>query len=204
MKRNSLAVCAGIAIISASPAIAGGFKLVLAGQSATVLKSDLKVTPSQDWNRLGSRIGRNAESWTLDGLTLNDLTFYSGIPDNTTLFRAADKKNKPLPNFSKTMLVPDIAQLFESSYRIANETSLMSIDKIEPASFAGQSGFRFTYSFTIQNEEVKRIGEARGAIANGKLYMITFEAPSIYYHERDIESFRKIADSAVIGRGSGK
>jgi hypothetical protein len=198
MKRNYLRFFVGIAIITSVPAVAGGFKLVPAGQVATVLKSDLRVTPTQDWNRLGSRIGRNAESWTLDGLTLNDLTFYGGIPDNTTLFRAADKKNKPLPNFSKTMLVPDIAQLFESSYRIANETSLMSIDKIEPIQFAGQAGFRFTYSFTIQNEEVKRIGEARGTIANGKLYMITFEAPSVYYHERDIESYRKIADSATI------
>jgi hypothetical protein len=199
MKQNFLRFVVALSVVIAAPVSAGGFKLVLSGQTATVLKSDLKVTPPQDWNRLGSRIGRNAESWTLDGLTLNDLTFYGGILDNTTLFRAADKKNKPLPNFSKTMLAPDIAQLFESSYRIANETSLMSIDKIEPAKFSGQTGFRFTYNFTIQNEEVKRIGEARGAIVNGKLYMITFEAPSIYYYDRDIESFRKIADSAVIG-----
>lgn len=204
MKRKFIGFCVCVAVVSAAPAIAAGYKLVAAGQIATILKSDLKVTPPQDWNRLGSRIGRNAESWTLDGLALNDLTFYGGIPDNTTLFRAVDKKNKPLPNFSKTMLVPDIAQLFESSYRIANETSLMSIDKIEPAQFSGQSGFRFTYSFTIQNEEVKRIGEARGTIANGKLYMITFEAPSIYYHERDIDSFRTIADSAMIGGAQKK
>jgi hypothetical protein len=103
-----------------------------------------------------------------------------------------------LPRFSATMLAPDIAQLFEGSYRIANRTALMSIDAIEPASFAGQQGFRFTYSYTIQDEEVQRKGEAQGAIIGGKLYMITFEAPRIHYFDRDLEAFRQIAGSAIV------
>jgi hypothetical protein len=182
----------------AAPALAG-YKLMPAGTPATVAKSGLQVTPSQPWNRLGGRIGRNAESWTLDGLSLNDMTFYGGIADNMTLFREVNKKDAPLPRFSATMLIPDVVQLFEGSYRVANGTSLMTIDTVEPAKFAGNSGFRFTYNFTVQNEEVKRNGEARGAIVGGKLYMITFEAPVIHYYAHDVEAFRKVADGAVIG-----
>jgi hypothetical protein len=182
----------------AAPALAG-YKLMPAGTPATVAKSGLQVTPSQPWNRLGGRIGRNAESWTLDGLSLNDMTFYGGIADNTTLFREVNKKDAPLPRFSATMLIPDVVQLFEGSYRVANGTSLMTIDTVEPAKFAGNPGFRFTYNFTVQNEEVKRNGEARGAIVGGKLYMITFEAPVIHYYAHDVEAFRKVADGAVIG-----
>ena len=199
MKQKQIRLIAlGAVALLAIPAQAG-YRLMPAGTAALVGKSTLSVTPSQPWNRLGGRVGRNAESWTLDGLTLNDVTFYGGIADNTTLFREVNKRDTPLPHFSSTMLVPDVAQLFEASYRVANSTSLMAIDSVEPAPFAGNPGFRFTYNFTVQNEEVKRFGEARGAIVGGKLYMITFEAPVIYYFKHDLDAFRKLADSATIG-----
>ena len=187
-----------VALALLSVPVSAGYKLMPAGKAALVAKSGLSVTPAQPWNRLGGRVGRNAESWTLDGLSLNDLTFYGGIANNMTLFREVDKKNAPLPRFSSTMLIPDVVQLFEASYRVANGTSLMAIDSVEPAAFAGRQGFRFTYNFTVQNEEVKRLGEARGAIIDGSLYMITFEAPVIHYYAQGIDAFRKIADSAVI------
>lgn len=195
MKRIVLSIFLAAAL--AAPAMAG-FKLMPAGTPVAVAKSGLTVTPPADWNRLGARPGRNAESWTLDGFSLNDLTFYGGIAENKTLFREVDKKNRPLPRFSPTMLPPDIAQLFEGSYRVAVGTSLMSVDSIEPASFAGAQGFRFAYSYTIQDEEVRRKGEATGAIIDGKLWMITFEAPEIHYFARDLEMVRKLAASARI------
>jgi hypothetical protein len=185
------------AALVAVPAVAG-YKLVARGAPIAVAKSTLTVTPSVDWNRLGARPGRNAESWTLDGLTLNDVTFYGGIADNTTLFRDAKKKTAPLPRFSKTMLAPDIAQLFESSYRVSIGTSLMSIDSVAPATFAGRPGFHFTYTFVTQGEEVRRKGDATGAVVNGKLYLITFEAPVIHYYDATKDAAHAIVDSAKI------
>ncbi|QNQ10914.1 hypothetical protein [Sphingomonas alpina] len=194
-KKLALGVAA-IGLVTA-PAIAG-YKLMPAGVPVAVAKSGLTITPSIDWNRLGSRPGRNAESWTLDGLTLNDVTFYGGIPNNTTLFKDAKKKTEPLPRFSSTMLIPDIAQLFESSYRVSVGTSLMSIDAVKPATFAGSPGFHFSYSFVVQGEEVRRKGEATGAVIGGNLYMITYEAPVIHYYDASIELFHKLAETAVI------
>ncbi len=198
MKRMTKLALMGMAIgLAAAPALAG-YKLVPKGVPIAVAKSSLTVTPSVDWNRLGARPGRNAESWTLDGLTLDDLTFYSGIANDTTLFRDAKKKTEPLPRFSSTMLAPDIAQLFESSYRVSIGTSLMSIDSVEPATFAGKPGFHFTYSFVIQGEEVKRKGDATGAVIGGKLYMITFEAPVIHYFDATHDAAKSVVDSAKI------
>jgi len=94
------------------------------------------------------------------------------------------------------MLVPDIAQLFEASYRISNKTPIFSIDSIEPASFAGVPGFRFAYSFVVQGEEVRRKGEASGAISGGRLYMISYEAPVIHYFDRHVEAYHAIVKSA--------
>jgi len=198
MKHMRKLILMGIAMgLAAAPALAG-YKLVPKGVPIAVAKSTLTVTPSTDWNRLGARPGRNAESWTLDGLTLDDLTFYSGIANDTTLFRDAKKKTEPLPRFSSTMLAPDIAQLFESSYRVSIGTSLMSVDSVEPATFAGKPGFHFAYTFVIQGEEVKRKGEATGAVIDGKLYMITFEAPVIHYFDAARGAAKSVVDSAKI------
>ncbi len=196
MKRI-LAGAMALALI-ASPATAG-YKLMPTGTVQPVGKLGLKVTPPNNWNRLGSRIGRNAESWTLDGMSLNELTFYAGIEEGRALFREVDKKNRPLPKFSGKMLPTDLVQMFEGSYRIAAGTSLFEIGKVEPAMFAGHQGVRFTYSFVQQGEEVRRHGEATGAIVGGKLYLISFEAPVIHYFDRDIANYRKLVETARVG-----
>ncbi len=198
MKSNKLIHAIVLATALVAAPVYAGYKLKSANVPVAVAKSGMTVTSTVDWNRNSARIGRFAESWTLDGLSLNDLTFYGGIADNTTLFREVNKKVTPLPRFSATMLIPDIVQMFEASYRVALSTSLMSIDSVEPMKLAGSDGFRFTYNFTVQGEDVKRKGEARGAIIGGKLYLITFEAPAIYYFDRDVTEFRRVADSAKL------
>lgn len=191
-------VALAILLAMAGEGAASAAKLMRRDVPVAVARSELTVTPAEDWNRIGTRPGRNAESWTLDGLGLNDLTFYGGIADDRTLFRDARRKTDPLPRYSRTMLAPDIARLFESSYRVAAGTSLMAIDMIEPARFAGRPGFRFAYHFTLQGEEVRRKGEATGAVVDGQLYLIAFEAPEIHYFDAGIERARAIIASARI------
>lgn len=186
----------GAVLLSAAPAMAGN-RLIAAGQKTVVAKSTLAITPSSEWNKLGARPGRNAETWTLDGDALNDVTFYGGIANGKTLFAEVDKRNKPLPRVSATMLITDIPVLFETSYRIALDTPLISIDSVEPSVFAGAKGVRFTYSFTKQGEDVHRRGEARGAMIKGALYMITYEAPALHYFDKSIAAYRQLADSAA-------
>jgi hypothetical protein len=191
-----LALAAAI-VMTAAPASAGN-KLIAAGKRVTVAKSTLSVSPGVEWNKLGARPGRNSESWTLDGDELNDLTFYGGIQQGRALFRDVDKKNRPLPKVSGSMLITDIPALLENSYRIALGTADFAIEKMEPVEFAGANGVRFTYLFSRQNESLHRRGEARGAIVDGKLYMITYEAPVLHYYDRSVQAARAIADSARI------
>ena len=198
MTRNAVfAALALLALDYASPSCAGIYKLIPADEAVAVAKSGMTVTPSQDWNHLGPRVGRNAESWTLDGLTLNDVTFYGGIAADQTLFKERDKKDKPLPRFSATMLAPDVVQMFEESYRIANDTTLFKIDGVAPEKFMGGDGFRFTYTFT-STDEVERRGEADGVVIAGKLYMMTLEAPAIYYFDTVLPPYHKLVDSGAL------
>ena len=190
--RTALAALAVFAL--AAPAMAGN-TLIPPGLRVAVAKSAMTVVPSIKWNKLGARPGRNSESWTQDGDDLNDLTFYGGIEAGRPLFREIDKKNQPLPKVSATMLITDIPVLLENSYRVALGAASFKVDLVEPLPFAGNKGVRFTYSFSKQNETLQRRGEARGAVIAGKLYLITYEAPGLYYYDRSAAGFRAIAES---------
>jgi len=187
----------GLALLLSAPALAGN-TLVPAGTPVAVAKSALTVTPPGEWNRLGAHPGRHAETWTLDGDTLNDLTFYGGILAGQPIIREVSRKSRPLPRFAATMLLTDVPVLFEQSYRIALDTALMEVGKVEPASFAGRKGVHFSYRFTRPDEDVRRLGEGYAAIADGRLYMMTFEAPAIHYFDDGIAAARAIAASATL------
>jgi hypothetical protein len=186
-----------LTVVSVLPASAGN-GLIPAGKPVAVAKSRLMVTPDREWNRMGVRRVSNSEGWTLDGDGLNLVTFYGGIVSGKTLFRDTQKKTAPLPAFSSTMIFPDIPTLYEASYRIAMQTSLLSIDSVSPGSFAGVDGVVFNYSF-VKQDGVRRQGEARAAIVDGKLFMMTYEAPAIHYYGRDLEGFRALAATARLG-----
>ena len=194
MKRITLALALAAVALPAN----ASYRLMSPGQSVVILKSLMTVTPTIHWNRVSNKPGKSAEVWTLDGAALNDVTFYAGIPDNTAIVRDTEKATRPLPRFSATMLAPDIAQLFEATYRVALGTPLMTIEAAEPASFAGASGFRFTFTYAMQGEEVRRKGEVNGAIIGGRLYMISFEAPAIHYFKRDLAAYRALVASARV------
>lgn len=196
MKRGILIALA--LAVAATPAVAG-YKLMPSGKEQRVGGAGLLVTPPSDWNRLGAKLGRNAESWTIDGLPLNELSFYAGIENDKPIFREVDKRSRPLPRFTSTMLPTDIVGLFEGTYRVAAGTSLFEVGKVEPVTFAGQPGVRFAYTFVQQDEEVRRRGEATAAVINGRLYLVSFEAPMIYYFDRDLARYRQLVASARVG-----
>lgn len=191
-----LASVLAIALLAA-PAVA--YRLVPRGRPVVVAQSFLVVVPAIDWNRLQQRPGRHAERWTLDGTGLNAVTFYGGIKGGMALFREVDRRNRPLPRFSASMLPTDVVQLFESSYRLAGKSALFTIDDVAPARFAGKPGFRLAYGFTREEDGVRRKGEATGAVIDGRLYLITYEAPAIHYFARNLADYRAVVATARVG-----
>lgn len=195
MIRRGIGLVFATALV-ATPVLA--YKLVPSGKPVVVAKSALTVVPGIRWNRIQKRPGRLAESWTLDGGALNELTFYAGIAPGRALFREVNRRDRPLPRFAASMLAPDIVQLFESSYRLAGGSSLFTIGDVAPDTFAGHAGFRFAYSFVLEGENVRRGGEAHGAVIDGRLYLITFEAPELHYFGRNVGDYRAVVASARI------
>ena len=134
-------------------------------------------------------------------MALNNLSFFAGVLPGEPILRERDKKDQPLPKFKAKMLAPEIVQAVEGSYRILLATSLFAVDEVAPTKLDGHDGVRFTYRYTVQDEEVRRKGEGRAAVVGGKLYLVTFTAPEIHYYDAGIAEARAIMDSVKIPGG---
>jgi hypothetical protein len=183
------------AIAITSPAVANGYRET--GKTVKVAKSELTVTPPQDWNLLSVRLGKNAETWTLDGEQLNDVTFYGGIAIGNPLVKERNKKREPLPKVGKNMLLIEIPELLEGTYRAYRNIPVFKVTSTEPANFLGNEGVQFTYEY-VDNDKLTRKGEARATLIKGKLYMATFDAPRLHYFDKGLEDYRALLETAVL------
>ena len=192
MSKFHVAILVGAGLI-AWPALSNS--LVSPGPQANIAKSSLSASPAGEWNKLSFRGGKNVEVWTIDGDALNKVTFYGGIEVGKPLLKELDKKNKPLPQVTANMLITDIPALLESSYRSQFSVNKMSIETQEPATISGHKGIRFTYTFVKNEEDVERKGEGIGAFVDNRLYLVCFEAPAIYFFDKDVSKFRQLAST---------
>lgn len=196
--RKAMIVGAAATLALLPGSATAGWRLMPKTTPVEVAKSPMTVTPGEDWNRWSVRPSKRGETWTLDGVSLNELSFFGGVLPGEAIYRERSKKDEPLPKFDATMLAPEIVQAVEGSYRILLRTSLFAVDGMEPAPLGGHPGVRFTYHYTVQDEDVRRRGEGRAAIVGGQLYLITFAAPEIHYFDAGITEARRVMDSARI------
>lgn len=194
--RNPLFSAALFAAITiSSPAAANDYREQ--GKTVSVAKSDMEVTPPQDWNKLDARPGRRAETWTLDGELLNDVTFYGGIEPGRPLVKERNRKRQPLPKFAEETLLIEVPELLEGTYRAYKQIGLFELTSIEPGQFLGRDGVHFTYQY-VDKDRLTRNGEARAVIVDDELFMVTFDAPRLHYFDRTLEAFRALADTATL------
>lgn len=187
-------IALGASLMIAAPMCLAN-SLVSPGPRPGIAKSRLSATSADEWNKLSRKDGSNVEIWTIDGDDLNKVTFFGGIPVGKPLLREIDKKRRPLPKVADNMLITDIPALLESTYRSQFAVNQMEIGSQEPALLDGNKGIRFTYSFTRADDEVQRQGEGVGAVVGNQLYLVTYEAPALYFFDKDVDKFRKIAAS---------
>lgn len=190
-----VALGATLLALPTAPAVAG-WKLIKEGAPVKVAKSTMIVTPTENWNRSSYRASRKGETWTLDGPTLNEIYFAAALIPGDTLYRDPAKKDHPLPLLGKNIQLTDVPEFFESSQRIAYNTSLYEVTSVEPVKFLGQEGVRFTYRFAIEGKPLQYKGVVQAALVTGKLYLVSFDAPALFYFERDRAKAEAVMASA--------
>lgn len=187
----ALAVCLSFA--AASPAFAG-WKLIPGRQAADL--TGIVVTPQIDWNQASGRPGKQGRSWTRDGFGLNGLEFFAAVPSGQPLYRERSKKSNPMPKFDKAMLLPDLADFFERSFRVNYQPGEFTVVESGPASLGNHAGLRIRYRYTLANDELVRLGEARLAMAKGRLYVVNYFAPELHYFAAGLAEANGMMDGA--------
>ena len=190
---NALALAALSLALAIAPVMANGYRPK--DKPVPVANGSMVVTPSRDWNQLSVKPGKKAETWTLDGEQLNDVTWFGGIAPGEPLVREVSKKRKPLPKFTSATLLVELPELLEATYRSAKDIGSFKVTGSTPDRFLGQDAIRFSYEY-VDNDNLPRRGEARAALAKGQLYMVTFDAPRLHFFEKSLEDFRALSDSA--------
>lgn len=194
---RTVMLCAALTVTLASTGVALANAYRPQAQPAQVGDSAMSVVPPRDWNRLSIRPGKRAETWTLDGEQLNDVTFYAGIAPGEPLVRERNRKREPLPKFTAHTLLAEVPELLEGTYRAFKQSGAFSLTWSAPGSFLSHPGVHFTYEYT-DADLLPRKGEAQAAMIGGKLYMATYDAPRLHFFEETVDDYRALAATATL------
>ena len=160
----------------------------------------LVVTLDGPWNQLNAPNLGPAQTWTMEGLPVDQLLLYSGIKNGQAIHaeRAAGAGGvKPKVFAFRSNMQPDeIVALFEGM--LTRDGSRFELVKLEPASFGGGKGFRFDYSLTRKIDNVQLTGMGYGTVSKGELFAIVYMAPRIAFFARHSAKVEQLCRSARI------
>lgn len=176
------------------------YGLVRAGQSYNVGSGAMSVTSPREWNRQGNFFSFNdvrwVEDWTLNGPYLDGITFVTGLPDNKRLIWQEYKADRQVPRFRSTMTAPEVASLLETLFRVEGGAVEFKTLALAPRPFLGTGEFQLDYEH-LDGDEVWRKGRAVGAVIDGRLYLILFDAARAHYYPQALPDYEAIIRSAV-------
>lgn len=195
MDKMTKLLLAAAALASLSVPALAGWKIVPANRA--VLFDAVTLTPTSDWNRASARPGKFGVALTHDGFGLDGLEIFSGVPAGAPLYRERSAKKDPMPKFEGTMLLTDLADFFERSFRVRNQLTDFTVEKVAPVEFGGHKGVMLRYRYSMPQDGLVRQGIARLAIAKGKLYAANFYAPRLHYFPAYAPEVEAILDSAA-------
>lgn len=206
MNRNTRLVLAAAALAMplggcASGGVGEGFSShysLITVRSVNVGDGSMAVTPPRPWNRQRPRLFddvRQVEDWTLNGPLLDGMSFITGLKDRQALIRQRTTDDRQVPRYRSDMTAPEITAMLESLYRVRGGTVDFRTLSLAPRPFLGASGFQFDYEH-LDSDELWRRGRAVGAVIDGRLYLILFDAARTHYYQNAIGDFEALVASA--------
>ena len=148
------------------------------------------------WNHVNAPNIGPAQTWTMEGLPVDQLRIYVGIKDGEAVHQP-DNSGK-LKNFSfrSSMQTEDIVAMFEGM--MTRDGSAFKLQKLEPMAFAGEKGFRFEFSLLRKVDGLQISGVGYGAVSKGELFAILYAAPQLGFFARHQRSVEQMARSAKL------
>lgn len=175
----------------------GGYSLIRA-KEVRVGDDSLAVTPPREWNRISARLFtdiRDVEDWTQNGPYLDGISFVTGLKDGKALVYQRRREDRQVPKFRANMTPFEIAAMVESLYRVRGGAIDFKTISLTPRTFLGANGFQYDFEH-LDSDEVRRKGRAVGAVIDGKLYLMLFDAARSHYFNASLPDFEAMVASA--------
>lgn len=175
------------------------YTLVPAGPTTV---GNLHLSPVSEWNAAPEMetplARRSSQSWTVDGLNLNRLMVIADVADGESIF-VPNHKGMALPLFKSNMLPNELVELTESSFEKLFEEGKSDVraSNLRPHRFGDRSGVMFNLDLTLADGPGYR-GLVGAFTANNHLYLVAYIAAVPYYFEKDLESARRVIESARV------
>ena len=155
----------------------------------------LQVTLTGAWNHVSAPGLGPAQTWTMEGLPVDQLLIYSGLKDGEAVHSTSPSMtDKKTFSFRAGMQPHEISALFEGM--LTRDGSTYKLTRLEPAAFGGQKGFRFEYALTRKIDNVQLSGVGYGAVSRGELFALVYMAPRLAFFSRHAPVVEEIARSA--------
>jgi hypothetical protein len=206
MKRTPKMILAAIALaLSGCSSVGDGgglgsdYYTLVRVRSVQVGDGSLAVTAPRPWNRTRRNFFfddvRWVEDWTLNGPLLDGISFVTGLPSGKYLVRQRRTEDRQVPKFRSDMSAPEISAMLESLYRVRGGSIDFKTTSLQPRRFLGANGYQFDFEH-LDTDELWRRGRAVGAVIDGRLYLILFDAARSHYYGNAIGDFEAIVASA--------
>ena len=176
----------------------GGYALIRA-RTVAVGDGSVVVTPTREWNGVSTAWSiddiRAVEDWTLNGSSLDSLSFVTGLKGGRYIIRQSKRSAQQVPKFRSDMTAPEVTAMLESFYRVKAGTVDFKTTGLIPRQFMGYPGFQFDFDH-LDTDEVWRRGRAVGAVIGGRLYLVLLDGARSHYFNAALPDFEAVANSA--------
>ena len=167
-----------------------------------VVNNRMTVRLTDAWNKISlPGTSEPFDMWTQEGLALDHFRLWAAIQPGQSLMtsppRAASGQKAPrTPTYLSGMQPDQLVNLFEVLY--AMDGSIVSMNKVESATFAGEKGVRFEFSVTRKGDDVQLRGVGWVAIRKNELFAASFVAPKLSFFERLSPKAERVVNTALI------
>ena len=154
----------------------------------------LVITIDGAWNQVNAPNMGPAQTWTMEGLPIDQLILYSGIKDGQVVHAEGGNSGARKSFAFRSSMQPDeIVAMFEGM--LTRDGSTFKLAKLEPSTFGGK-GFRFEYSLIRKVDNVELLGVGYGSVSKGQLFALLYFAPRLTFFPRQRQRVEEIARSA--------
>ena len=178
-----------------------GLYTLVRSKPTNVGNGSVTVVPPRPWNKQRRFFFfdsvRWVEDWTLNGPYLDGITFVTALPSGQYLIRQRKSDERQVPKFRSDMTAPEVAAMLETAFRVRGGAVDFRTLGLQPRQFLGYPGFQFDFEH-LDNDELWRKGRAVGAVVDGRLYLILFDATRSHYYGNSLPDFEVMANNARI------